>query len=40
MSFRLEPLPLPAAIENIITTEDELFRTDSAPGGYGSVAAK
>ena len=87
MSFRLEPLPLPAsidletpavlrqlarshrhlaelkgaaatipneailidtlalqeardssAIENIITTEDELFRTDG--GGYGSVAAK
>ena len=29
-----------SAIENIITTEDELFRTDSAPGGYGSVAAK
>jgi Fic family protein len=29
-----------SAIENIITTEDELFRTDSDPGGYGSVAAK
>lgn len=29
-----------SAIENIITTEDELFRTDSAPGSYGSVAAK
>ncbi len=89
MSFRLEPLPLPAsidletpavlrqlarshrhlaelkgaaatipneailidtlalqeakdssAIENIITTEDELFRTATDGGGYGRVAAK
>lgn len=27
-------------IENIITTEDELFRADAAAGSYGSVAAK
>ncbi len=29
-----------SAIENIITTADELLRTDSAPGSSGSVAAK
>lgn len=29
-----------SAIENIITTEDELFRADPTHGGYGSVAAK
>jgi Fic family protein len=29
-----------SAVENIITTEDELFQADASSGSYGSVAAK